>query len=335
MRLVTFQLADGVQRSGALFDNDQAVLDLREASRIVRGGDSVALASVQALLTGGEPLLEEARALLARAPADAVRERSAVKLLAPIQPPTQMRDCSCFELHLRQSFAAARRARALRTPDPEATLKAMNTRADDRVIDTFNRQPIYYKCNRFAVIGPDDDVIWPAYSKLLDFELEFGCYIGQRAKDVSRENARAHIYGYTIFNDISARDAQATEMGGMLGPAKGKDFDTANVMGPCLVTADELGDPYDLTMIARVNGEEWGRGNTRDMRWQFEDVIAHISRSETLHPGEFLGSGTVGNGCGLEQLRYLKPDDVVELEVEGIGVLRSRIVRPVVQAVEA
>jgi 2-keto-4-pentenoate hydratase/2-oxohepta-3-ene-1,7-dioic acid hydratase in catechol pathway len=211
----------------------------------------------------------------------------------------------------------------------------MNTRADDRVIDTFNRQPIYYKCNRFAVIGPDDDVIWPAYSKLLDFELEFGCYIGQRAKDVSRENARAHIYGYTIFNDISARDAQATEMGGMLGPAKGKDFDTANVMGPCLVTADELGDPYDLTMIARVNGEEWGRGNTRDMRWQFEDVIAHISRSETLHPGEFLGSGTVGNGCGLEQLRYLKPDDVVELEVEGIGVLRSRIVRPVVQEVEA
>ncbi|MFL9900628.1 fumarylacetoacetate hydrolase family protein [Paraburkholderia fungorum] len=335
MRLVTFQLADGVQRSGALFDNDQAVLDLREASRIVRGGDSVALASVQALLTGGAPLLEEARALLARAPADAVRERSAVKLLAPIQPPTQMRDCSCFELHLRQSFAAARRARALRTPDPEATLKAMNTRADDRVIDTFNRQPIYYKCNRFAVIGADDDVIWPAYSKLLDFELEVGCYIGQRAKDVSRENARAHIYGYTIFNDISARDAQATEMGGMLGPAKGKDFDTANVMGPCLVTADELGDPYDLTMIARVNGEEWGRGNTRDMRWQFEDVIAHISRSETLHPGEFLGSGTVGNGCGLEQLRYLKPDDVVELEVEGIGVLRSRIVRPVVQEVEA
>ncbi|MFL9986773.1 fumarylacetoacetate hydrolase family protein [Paraburkholderia sediminicola] len=335
MRLVTFQLADGAQRSGALFDNDQAVLDLREASRIVRGGDSVALASVQALLTGGEPLLEEARALQARAPADAVHERSAVKLLAPIQPPTQMRDCSCFELHLRQSFAAARRARALRTPDPEATLKAMNTRADDRVIDTFNRQPIYYKCNRFAVIGPDDDVIWPAYSKLLDFELEFGCYIGQRAKDVSRENARAHIYGYTIFNDISARDAQATEMGGMLGPAKGKDFDTANVMGPCLVTADELGDPYDLTMIARVNGEEWGRGNTRDMRWQFEDVIAHISRSETLHPGEFLGSGTVGNGCGLEQLRYLKPNDVVELEVEGIGVLRSRIVRPIAQEVEA
>jgi 2-keto-4-pentenoate hydratase/2-oxohepta-3-ene-1,7-dioic acid hydratase in catechol pathway len=126
---------------------------------------------------------------------------------------------------------------------------------------------------------------------------------------------------------MSARDTQALEMAGMLGPAKSKDFDTGNVMGPCLVTADELPDPYDLAMIARVNGEEWGRGSTRDMRWQFDDLIAHISRSETLYPGEVLGSGTVGNGCGLEQLRYLKPNDVIELEVEGIGVLRSRIVK--------
>jgi 2-keto-4-pentenoate hydratase/2-oxohepta-3-ene-1,7-dioic acid hydratase in catechol pathway len=99
-------------------------------------------------------------------------------------------------------------------------------------------------------------------------------------------------------------------------------------MGPCLVTADELPDPYSLTMIARVNGEEWGRGNSCDMRWTFEDVIEHISRCETLHPGEFLGSGTVGNGCGLEHSRFLKPNDVVELEVEGIGKLRSRIVKP-------
>lgn len=327
MRLVTFEIADGVQRAGALFDNDQSVLDLRHASVLTRGGDGLAMARIQWLIEGGDEALVEARALLARAPTAAVLERSAVKLLAPISPPIQMRDCSCFELHLQQSFAAARKARALRTPDPEATLKAMNTRSDDRVIETFNRQPIYYKCNRFATIGTDDDVIWPSYSSLLDFELEFGCYLGKRIKDVPREKAREAIFGYTIFNDISARDAQAVEMGGMLGPAKGKDFDTANVMGPCLVTADELPDPYNLTMIARVNGEEWGRGNTRDMRWQFEDVLAHISRSETLYPGEFFGSGTVGNGCGLEQLRYLKPNDVVELEVEGIGTLRSRIRR--------
>jgi 2-keto-4-pentenoate hydratase/2-oxohepta-3-ene-1,7-dioic acid hydratase in catechol pathway len=324
MRLVTFTRGDGVERAGALFDKDQSVIDLQVAYQQVQGRESGELSSVLKLVEGGEAALELARSLLSKAPAAAVYDRASVKLRAPIQPPPQMRDCSCFELHLRQAFAAARRSRALRTEDPEATLKAMNARADDRVIETFNRQPIYYKCNRFAVIGIDDEFQWPSFSRALDFELEFGCYIGKRGKDISRENAREHIVGYTIFNDMSARDAQALEMPGMLGPAKSKDFDTANIMGPCLVTADELGDPYDLNMVARVNGEEWGRGNTRDMRWQFEDVIAHISRSETLHPGEFLGSGTVGNGCGLEQLRYLKPGDVVELEVDGIGILRTQ-----------
>lgn len=331
MRLVTFQTPGEAARAGAFIERDQAVLDLRQSAQAVHGGSADALASVLSLIEAGPAASELARGLIARAPSAAVRQRSEVKILAPIQPPPQMRDASCFELHLRQSFAAARRARAARTPDPEATLKAMNTRADDRVIETFQRQPIYYKCNRFATIGADDDVIWPSYSKLLDFELEFGFYIGARAKDVPKEKAREHIFGYTIFNDISARDAQAVEMGGMLGPAKGKDFDTGNVMGPCLVTADELPDPYNLNMVARVNGEEWGRGNSRDMYWKFEDVIAHISRSETLHPGEFFGSGTVGNGCGLEQMRYLQPGDVVELEVEGIGLLRTRITQPTTQ----
>lgn len=324
MRLVTFTDAYGMDRGGVLLNQDQLVLDLQKAHRALKGQDSPALVSILALVEAGESGLELARGLVAKAPADAVLERCEVKLHAPIQPPPQMRDCSCFELHLRQSFAAARRARALRTEDPEATLKAMNTRADDRVIETFNKQPIYYKGNRFAVIGNDDEFLWPSFSRAMDFELEFGCYIGKKGKDISRGAARSHIVGYTIFNDMSARDAQALEMPGMLGPAKSKDFDTANIMGPCLVTADELGDPYDLNMIARVNGEEWGRGNTRDMRWQFEDVIEHVSRCETLYPGEFLGSGTVGNGCGLEQLRYLKRGDVIELEIEGIGVLRTQ-----------
>lgn len=328
MRLVTFQRAGVPARAGALIDGDQAVLDLQQAAQALGLGEALALSQVQALIEAGPEAWAMAREAVALAPRQAVTARADVRLRAPIQPPVQMRDCSCFELHLKQAFAAARQARALRTPDPAATLAAMNTRADDRVIETFQRQPIYYKCNRFATIGADDDVVWPAYSQALDFELEFGCYIARAAKDVRAEDAREFIFGYTIFNDISARDAQAAEMGGMLGPAKGKDFDTANVMGPCLVTADELPDPYDLTMIARVNGEEWGRGHSGDMRWRFEDLIAHISRSETLHPGEFLGSGTVGNGCGLEQLRYLKPGDVVELEVQGIGVLRSRITRP-------
>ena len=325
MRLVTFVGESGIEKAGALIDGGQAVLDLQRAYTLTRDGELQALSSVLALAEAGKPEQDLARSLVEKAPVDAVTSRSVVRIRAPIQPPPQMRDFSCFELHLRQSFAAARRARALRTPDPEATLKAMNTSADDRVIEVFNRQPIYYKCNRFAVIGADDHFEWPSFSKALDFELEFGCYIGKPGKDISRDAAGEHIFGYTIFNDISARDMQSKELGGMLGPAKGKDFDTANVMGPCLVTADELEDPYNLEMIARVNGEEWGRGNTRDMRWKFEDVIAHVSQSETLHSGEFLGSGTVGNGCGLEQLRYLQRGDVVELEVEELGILRTQV----------
>lgn len=327
MRLVTYRDERGAMRPGALIEADSAIVDLALAAQDAGLGGWPAFTSILALVEAGDEALDEARRLVARAPSASVIERAAVKLCAPIQPPPQMRDCSCFELHLKQSFAAARRARVAHLPNPEEALAQMSTRADERVIATFNRQPIYYKCNRFAVIGPDEDVIWPAYSRAMDFELEFACYIGRKAKDVPREKAREHIVGYTIFNDMSARDTQAVEMGGMLGPAKSKDFDTGNVMGPCLVTADELPDPYDLTMIARVNGKEWGRGSTHDMRWQFEDLIAHISRSETLYPGEVLGSGTVGNGCGLEQSRYLKPDDVIELEVEGIGTLRSRIIK--------
>ena len=120
------------------------------------------------------------------------------------------------------------------------------------------------------------------------------------------------------------------EMQGQLGPTKGKDFDTGNIMGPWLVTADEVPDPYNLTMVARVNGEEWSRGNSGTMHHKFEDMIAHVSADETLHAGEFFGSGTVGNGCGLEQGRFLKPNDVVELEIDGLGVLRNRFVKLVV-----
>jgi 2-keto-4-pentenoate hydratase/2-oxohepta-3-ene-1,7-dioic acid hydratase in catechol pathway len=94
-------------------------------------------------------------------------------------------------------------------------------------------------------------------------------------------------------------------MPGQLGPGKGKDFDGTNAMGPCVVSADEI-DPYRLTMVARVNGEEWGRGSFSEMCWKFEDCIAHVARGETAVSGDFFGSGTVGNGCGLERMRFLK-----------------------------
>lgn len=327
MRLVTFEF-EGRRRSGAFVDDDTRIIDLAAAHAARHGAEPESLLSLQALIEGGDEALEMAAEAVARRPGVALVSRQDVLLKAPLQPPPQMRDCSCFERHLRQSYAAARKMRAKASGRELTADEDQPSSAERRILELFETQPLYYKANRFSVIGSEETVFWPSYSRLMDFELEFGVYLKGVAKDVPTERAAEHIFGYTIYNDFSARDAQAVEMIGQLGPSKGKDFDTGNAMGPCLVTADELPDPYALTMIARVNGEEWGRGSSGDMRWRFEELIAFISRSETLYPGEFLGSGTVGNGCGLENLRFLRPGDIVELEVEGIGVLRNQIVRP-------
>lgn len=326
MRLVTFEF-EGLHRAGAFIEGDARIVDLAAAHEQRHGVHAPELADILALIEGGDDALDKAMEAAKTAPETAILARADVKLRAPIQPPPQMRDCSCFELHLRQCYAAGRAMRA-RAKGVEVRDDTGPSEAEQRILDLFAKQPIYYKANRFSVIGSGETVIWPSYSRTMDFELEYGCYIKKTAKDVPVEKARDYIFGYTIYNDFSARDAQAVEMIGQLGPAKGKDFDTGNAMGPCIVTADEMPDPYALTMIARVNGEEWGRGSSSTMHWKFEDLIAYISRSETLYPGEFLGSGTIGNGCGLEAQRFLKPGDEVELDVEGIGVLRNRIMRP-------
>jgi 2-keto-4-pentenoate hydratase/2-oxohepta-3-ene-1,7-dioic acid hydratase in catechol pathway len=302
-------------------------VDLQTAQRTVHGRVSPMFNSVLAMLEAGDRALDRARELAAAAPEPARVARGAARLHAPIPEPPQMRDFLCFEKHLVQAFRAARQLRASRTPDPAAALADMEAKGILAIPQTWYERPIFYHPSRFSVCGTEEDVPWPAYSTALDFECEFGCYIGKPGKDIPAERARDHIAGYTIFNDVSARDEQTLEMPGQLGPGKGKDFDNANPMGPCLVTADEIPDPYALAMQVRVNGETWGRGNSRDMRWKFEDCIAHVSRSETLRTGEFFGSGTMGDGCGLEHLRFLAPGDVVELEVERIGVLRNRVVK--------
>jgi 2-keto-4-pentenoate hydratase/2-oxohepta-3-ene-1,7-dioic acid hydratase in catechol pathway len=183
-----------------------------------------------------------------------------------------------------------------------------------RLNSEFYVQPPYYRSNDRSVIGPDAEVKMPSGCQKFDYELEWGVFIGLLGRDIPADRATEYIGGYTIFNDFSARDIQLAEMRSRLGPAKGKNFDTGNAMGPCLVTPDELADPYDLTMTARVNGEEWSRARTGEAYWRFEQLIEHISRDETLYPGDFIGSGTCsgeqGMGCGLEQ---------------GIGVLRNRV----------
>jgi 2-keto-4-pentenoate hydratase/2-oxohepta-3-ene-1,7-dioic acid hydratase in catechol pathway len=231
--------------------------------------------------------------------------RSEVKLLAPLPRPNTIRDFIAFEQHM----------------------KTAAERIGQSVHPLWYELPVYYKGNPGTVIGPEEDIIWPSFTEKLDYELELGMIIGKRGKDIPESEAHTYIAGYTIFNDVSARDIQAREMALLLGPGKGKDFDTSNVIGPCIVTPDEF-DPATARMTARVNGEVWSEGVAGSMYHPFPKLIARASLSETLQPGDFFGSGTVGGGCGLELDRWIKPGDVIELEVEGIGVLRNRVVRP-------
>lgn len=308
VKLITFVQDNGPEKVGALLDDDATVVDLSEDfSRMLD------------LIDAGPAGLEAARRRVAEA--GRTLALNAVSLRAPLPVPRQIRDCMLFEKHLQQAGAQFVRMQF------GLLGRAINALGLVKIPKVWYEQPVYYKANRFSVIGPDQDVIWPAFSDQMDFECEIGVVIGKKGVNISPDRAAEHIFGYTIFNDMSARDAQFKEMKGRLGPAKGKDFDTGNILGPCLVTADEIPDPYDLTMIARVNGEEWGRGNSGAMHHRFEGLIAHVSRCETLYPGELLGSGTVGNGCGLEHGRFLSPGDVVELEIEGLGVLRNRLVK--------
>jgi len=330
MKLVTFRDKSGAERTGALFAEDARIADLAAGHQSLTGVSAPDLASLQSLIEGGPVALDLARRALdhvstAEVPGTWV-EREAVRLLAPLPRPVQMRDFMCFEQHLKQSFQSSMELVAALAPDPERALQGLRASGRFDIPQVWYQIPIYYKCNRFSVVGPDHEVRWPAYANLLDYELELAAVIGAGGVDIPANEARDHIFGFTIFNDVSARDYQTREMQGMLGPCKGKDFDTGNVLGPCIATADEI-DPYGLTMIARVNGEEWSRGNSGTIHHRFEACIAHVSQSETLHPGEIFGSGTVGGGCGLEMKRFLSPGDVVELEIEGIGVLRNRIVK--------
>lgn len=187
--------------------------------------------------------------------------------------------------------------------------------------------PAYYKGPTTGFIGHDEIIPWPNYTEKLDYELEFGLIIGRDGKNIKAENAMNHIFGYTIFNDISARDIQKKEMAVRLGPAKGKDF--CSVVGPVIVTADEFNfkEP-NLRMQAIINGEIWSEGYTGDSHYTWAEMIAHASNEEWLLATDFLGSGTVGTGCGLELDRWIQPGDIVELEIEKIGKLKNIIGTP-------
>ena len=317
MKLLTFKLG-GVEHLGAL--TDTGVVSLSAAAP-----EDLRFSSMQHFIEAGEPALVRAYAVLESSPATIPSDQ--VGWVAPLPLPAQIRDCLGFEEHLKNSFESAIKLSAMATDDPMKAEQALRASGRFAVPDVWYQQPLYYKANRFSVAQSGKDIVWPAYSEVMDFELELACIIGKKGKDIEKGNAEDHIFGYTIYNDLSARDAQMLESPGMLGPAKSKDFDDSIILGPVIVTKDELDDPYNLRMQARVNGETWCDNNSNTIHWTFSDMIAHISKSETLHPGEVIGSGTVGLGCGLEHLRFLNDGDTVELEIEKIGVISNKIIR--------
>ena len=234
-----------------------------------------------------------------------------VKFLSPLKPNT-LRDGYAFEQHV----------------------KTANKNRGREVPEEWYQFPVFYFTNPNTAFGHDDTIPYPHYTNAMDYELEIAAIIGKGGMNIKAEDAEKHIFGYTIFNDWSARDVQRKEMVVGLGPAKGKDF--ASAFGPVIVTHEALAEKvagrpgvYDLQMVARVNGKELSRGNWKDMHWSFGDIIARASDSVMLNPGDVIGSGTVGTGCLLELTKFQGPwlneSDVVELEVERIGLLRNTI----------
>ena len=252
--------------------------------------------------------------VLAAGDAEPTGERvrvSDARLLPPVEPPS-VRDFLTFEQHVTAMVK-------LHVPPRD-------------VAPEWYDAPTFYFSNPAALVGARDDVQVPPGCNVLDYELELAAVVGRDCRDVLPEDASAHIAGYTIFNDWSARDLQFAEMQVGLGPAKGKD--SAITLGPWIVTPDELGG-FDLRMEVFVNGELRGSDTCASMAWRFEDLLAYASRGTTVRAGDVLGSGTCGAGClaelwsdngGRREPPPLQPGDVVRMEVEGIGAIENRVV---------
>ncbi|HWF66055.1 MAG TPA: fumarylacetoacetate hydrolase family protein [Acidobacteriaceae bacterium] len=320
MKLCTFEVRTHLgrqRRLGVVVEDGGEIVDLHFATahslENSRLAEALVPASLLGLLDGGSVSMEAARTALQNLSPEArigSREetiryrREEVRLLTPLPDARSLRDFFAFEKHVQMGFE----------------------KRGEPMPKEWYEMPVYYQTGHHNLIGTDQDVSWPSFTDRLDYELELAVIIGQKGRNIAAADARDYIAGYTILNDFSARDIQGREMKVRLGPAKGKHW--CSGVGPWMVTADEIPDPYGLTMVARVNGEEWSRGNSSEMYWSFEQMIEFLSQDDTIYPGDILGSGTVGTGCGLELGRWVQPGDVIELEIEKIGVLRNRIRRP-------
>ncbi len=297
MKLVTFEARtpDGKgERLGVLLDGK--VVDLNAA-------DPSLPAETVAFLDLGAAGMEKARFVLKAPPASAVSLEKDIRLKAPLKP-RALRDFYSYEDHFLENAK-----RSKRDPEPE-----------------WYHQPLYYKGNHREIYGPDEEIPWPSYTRRFDFESEIAAIVGKKGIDIPIDKAHEYIAGFTIFNDFSARDIQKNELTCRMGPAKGKDF--ANGLGPWILTCDELTESVPLKLTTKVNGEIWSTNNTKNRYWSFATMLSHASQGETIYPGDVLGAGTYFQGCGLDLGRWVQPGDLIELEVERLGVLRNTVGKP-------
>ncbi|WP_030539160.1 fumarylacetoacetate hydrolase family protein [Sphingobium sp. DC-2] len=318
MRLATFIGKGGRPRTGSIVDAGGSLLRVLDLALLAeRSGamNPMILTSMQSLIEAGPPILPGLAKLCAAADSEgpgsfALEE---VTLVSPLPHPVQLRDFSVFEEHLRDAGTALAvlEARASGGEEPRIGSGA--------VAQVYRDYPLFYFSNRMNVAGTGVRIKWPADVQRLDFELEIAAVIGTTGRDIPLAQAHEHIFGYTIFNDVSARDVQWRQMKGALGPCKAKSYDNCNVLGPWIVTRDELPELNGLAVSVRVNGEPWIETSIHGMVHGFDEMVAFASSGETIFAGEVFGSGTVGGCCGLEMDRWLTPGDRVDLDVQKIG----------------
>jgi 2-keto-4-pentenoate hydratase/2-oxohepta-3-ene-1,7-dioic acid hydratase in catechol pathway len=311
---IKFEGPDGEEaRIIAANDPDRSWVDVRRAERLrlERAGASRTAARriAEAAVPGSMTMAIESGPVFADALKAALESLGgddgnlqAPSFIAPLDP-CVYRDFMVFEQH----FSFGYRWRNLEVP---------------KVLYEF---PVSYIGGIHGFIGPQEEVPWPHYTQHMDYELELGIIVGSQGKDLKPEEARAHIFGFTILNDFSARDIQAREMTAGLGPSKGKHF--ASGLGPWIATPDEM-PPAGLRMQARLNGTSVTDTSSAQMIWSVEEIVAWASAGEWLAPGMLLGSGTANGGSGIELGKKLNPGDVIELQIERLGCLRNVIGRP-------
>jgi fumarylacetoacetate (FAA) hydrolase len=312
MQFISFQTPEREIHAGLKIPGTTQVLDLATSGHFK---------SILDVVSGGEKSLAQCSKLVetysgSNAKTAHLLNEAELIVVAPIPEPVSMRDGYAF----RQHVESARKGRGL------------------PMIPEFDHFPVFYFTNHLAVTGPGEIFVMPKALERLDFELEVAIVLGREGRNIPAKDADSYIFGYTIMNDWSARELQAQEMKLNLGPAKGKDFATS--LGPVLVTRDELephrvssdlGDRLNLEMKAFHNGKQVSQGNLRDMTWTFAQILERVSYGVTVHPGEVIGSGTVGTGCYMElnathgTNHWIQAGDTFALEVAGLGRLENTI----------